>query len=248
LGTPIVIFYAEDKELKPEECTTVAWHVENVREVYYENLGVDGQGQKEECVHGDAGDYNLRVVLDNGVSQWYTVTVGMTPATSTPAPTPTRTEEPMPTETWTPEAPTETPTPSVVYGARLEAGDDTSITCARNSTCEFDLYVANTGSAIDSITLRFVEASSWPRQICRLDGVCSESQLTFVEMGPSNTGVIRLRITVPADAGTDTMTYKLEAVSDGSGGASRSSVVAVSLTATDEATSQAGKEGTEPDE
>lgn len=224
LGTPIVIFYAEAKELKPEQCTTVAWHVENVKAVYYENLGVDGVGQKEECVHDDDGDYNLMVILGNGATQWYTVTVDLVYPTETPAPTPTRTEEPLPTATWTPLEPTATPTPDVDYGVNLEAGGDKNFTCARNSSCELDLYISNTGSAIDSMTLRFTEAGTWPRQICRLDGVCSESELTLVDMGPSNTGVIRLRITVPEDAGTDTMAYKLEATSNSSGGTTRSNI------------------------
>jgi hypothetical protein len=179
LGTPVVIFYAKDKTMKPGECTTVYWTVENVKAVYYENSGVDGRGEKEQCVDDDSSDYNLLVVMPNGVSEMYTVTVNVVAPTDTPAPTPTRTEEPIPTTTWTPEVPTATSTPSTQFGVRLEAADDTEIRCVRGSTCNLDLYAANLGNAIDNITILFTEASSWPRQLCRLDSVCSDSQMTL---------------------------------------------------------------------
>jgi hypothetical protein len=238
LGTPVVIFYAEDTTLQPGDCTNVSWHVENVKAVYYENLGVDGRGTKEECVRDDMGDYNLMVILPNGATQWYTVTVGVVPPTDTPAPTPTRTEEPPPTPTWTPNIPTATPTPPTLYGARLEAGGDTELSCTRGTTCELDFYASNTGSGIDNISIRFTEASAWPRQLCRLDGVCSDSQITLVDMGPSNTGVVRLRVTIPQDAETGPMTYKLQAVSDGSTGDARSDNITIQVTAKDESAAQ----------
>jgi hypothetical protein len=233
LGTPIVVFYAEDKTMEPGDCTNVYWHVENVKAVYYENMGVDGRGQHEECVRDDAGNYNLMVILQNGATQMYTVTVGVVEPTDTPAPTPTRTEEPLPTPTWTPSIPTATPTPEPSYGTKLEASGNTNLSCARGSTCEMDFYVGNTGSAIDNVTVRFTEAASWPRQLCRLDGVCSESQMTLVDMGLSSTGVVRLRITVPPDASPDTMTYRLQAVSERSGGSATSTIVTIQITASD---------------
>src|SRR5215204_6035331 len=144
MGTPIVVFYADDKTMEPGDCTTVYWHVENVKAVYYENLGVDGRGQHDECVDDDPGDYNLMVILPNGATSMYTLTVGVIAPTNTPEPTPTRTEVPLPTETWTPEVPTSTPTPQVSYGARIEAGGETNITCERGATCELDLYAGNT--------------------------------------------------------------------------------------------------------
>jgi hypothetical protein len=173
------------------------------------------------------------VILPNGATQWYTVTVGVVPPTETPAPTPTRTEVPLPTPTWTPDVPTATPTPDTVYGAGLEAGGETNISCVRGTVCELDFYASNAGSAIDNITVRFTEASSWPRQLCRLDEVCSESQMTLADMGVTSTGVVRLKITVPADASAETMTYRLQAVSDGSGGNAVSSIIDVNITATD---------------
>ena len=232
LGTPVVIFYADDKSMEQGDCTNVYWHVENVKAVYYENLGVDGQGQKEECIRGDdPGDYNLMVILANGATQLYTVTVGLVIPTDTPEPTPTRTEEPPPTPTWTPNVPTDTPTPQAVFGARLEAGGNTDMSCARGATCDVDFYVVNTGSAIDNITVRFTEAANWPRQICRLDGVCHDSRMTLVDMGLSNTGVVRLRITVPEDATNETMIYRVQAVSEKSGNTATSNIITVNIAA-----------------
>ena len=233
MGTPLVIFYAEDPTMEPGDCTTVHWNVQNVKEVYYENLGVDGQGQKEECVRDDPGDYNLLVIFGNGATQAYTLTVAVVAPTDTPKPTPTRTEEPLPTPTWTPNVPAATPTPPTQYGARLEAGDDTKLSCPRGATCDIDFYAANIGSAIDTITVRFTEASSWPHQLCRLDGVCSESQMTLVDMGLSSTGVVRLNVTIPADALLETLIYKVQAVSEKSGGTTTSSIITIEITATE---------------
>ncbi len=50
LGTPIVLFAPKDKELMKGDCTMVQWNVQNVREVYYENLPENGQGEREECM------------------------------------------------------------------------------------------------------------------------------------------------------------------------------------------------------
>ena len=225
--------------MEPGDCTTVFWQVENVKAVFYENIGVDGRGSKEECVHDDPGDYNLLVVLPNGATQAYTLTVGVVPPTDTPAPTPTRTEVPEPTATWTPNVPTDTPTPTTNYGARLEASGDTNLSCARGSTCELDFYAANTGSAIDNITVRFTEASTWPHQLCRLDGVCSDSQMTLVDMGLSSTGVVRLRVTLPEDAEAGPLTYKVQAASDQSGGTATSGIITINVTATDASTEDA---------
>jgi hypothetical protein len=245
LGTPSVIFYVDEDVIEPDECTTVFWRVENVKEVYYENIGVNGAGQQEECVSDDHGDYNLMVVFANGATQWYTVTVDVIAPTNTPAPTPTKTQEPEPTATWTPDVPTDTPTPTILYGVRLEAGGDTKIECERGSTCELDFYASNTGSAIDNITVRFTEASSWPHHLCRLDGVCSESQMTLADMGFTATGVVRLRVTIPEDAASETMRYKIQAVSDKSGGSATSGSITVEVTAVDPPSEQSSEEGSE---
>jgi len=234
MGTPIVIFYSEDKKLEKGNCTTVYWNVQNVKAVYYENIGVDGRGQHEECIRGDDDDaYTLMTILPNGQTDWYTVTVSAIAPTDTPAPTPTRTEVPEPTPTWTPSEPTATPTPQTVFGVYLEASDNTDISCARGESCELDFYAENVGSAIDNVTVRFTEASSWPHQLCRLDGVCSDTQMTLVDMGLTSTGVVRLRVTIPEDATSDPMIYKLQAVSEKSGGAATSATIKVNVSVDD---------------
>lgn len=205
--------------------------MENVKAVYYENSGVDGRGEKEECLRDKPGEYNLMTILPNGATQWYTVTVGLIQPTETPTPKPTYAEEPSPTPTWTPNVPTATPTPPTIFGVRLEVSGATDIQCARGSTCELDFYVSNTGNAVDNLTLRFTEASIWPHQLCRLDGVCSDREMTLLDVSQTATGVLRLSITVPQDAGADTMTYGVQVVSDKSGGTTTSSNIRITITA-----------------
>ncbi len=178
----------------------------------------------------DPGDYNLMVVMPDGSSRTYTVTVDLVRPTETPKPTPTFTEEPIPTPTWTPNIPTATPTPPTNYSARLQASGSTDLNCAKGTTCDVDLYVTNSGDGIDTLTLRLTEASSWPYQLCRLDGVCSTQGMSLVNMGPSSTGVVRLSISVPGDALPETLSYRLQAISEQSGGAGVSETVTVLVT------------------
>jgi hypothetical protein len=224
VGPPLVLFSAKDSALVAGECTMVSWNVENVRAVYYENLGVDGHGEKRECVRDKPGLYTLAVVFPSGDTRIYTTTVDLIIPTSTPMPTPTFTDVPPATPTWTPEAPTATPTPNVQYGVRLDVSS-TTLTCSPGQTCETDLLVTNTGSAIDNLSIQFVEAGPWQARFCRLDGVCSNSVLTLVNMGPGNTGVIRLQITVPDSTPYTESGYRFQASSDGSGKAVQSPVV-----------------------
>jgi hypothetical protein len=232
LGTPVVIFAAQDAALESGECTQVTWHVENVRAVFYENSGVNGHGEKEECLDDDPGDYNLVVILGDGSTRTYTATVDLIVPTNTPLPTPTFTEEAAPTPTWTPSIPTDTPTPPIQYGVRLDVDDDGAVICNRGASCEVEMFVTNSSTVVDNLTVSFGEAGSWSRTLCRLDGVCAADGLTIAAVGPGNTGVLRLRITVPADveAGAK-MTYRLHATSDGSGGKARSEDAAVTVTA-----------------
>ncbi|HXF60650.1 MAG TPA: hypothetical protein VNK95_03470, partial [Caldilineaceae bacterium] len=227
LGTPVVIFSAQDTALQEGDCTTVSWYVENVRAVFYENLGVNGQGEKEECIDDDPDTYNLTVILADGSTRTYTTTVDLIIPTATPAPTPTFTEAPEPTPTWTPNLPTATPTLATTYGVRLEVSGSAELSCTRGATCETDLFLTNTGSGLDSLTLFFTEAGAWSRQLCRLDGVCATDRLTLVNMGAGNTGVVRLRITVPENAEAGAVIYRLRAATEGNGGASVSDEIVI---------------------
>jgi hypothetical protein len=222
-----VIFTALHTALEEGDCTTVSWRVENVRAVYYETQGVDGHGEREECIGDHPGTYNLTVILPSGATQTYTATVDLIEPTATQAPTPTLTDVPVATPTWTPSVPTDTPTPPTTYGVGLELDDGSSLSCTRGATCETELFLTNTGSGVDSLTLFFTEAGAWSRQLCRLDGVCSGERITLVNMGPGNTGVVRLQITVPDTAETGSMIYRLRAASEGNAGGAVSGEVTV---------------------
>lgn len=226
VGPPLVLFSAQDSALVAGECTMVSWNVENVRAVYYENLGVDGHGEKRECVRDKPGLYTLAVVFPSGDTRIYTTTVDLIIPTSTPMPTPTFTDVPPATPTWTPEAPTATPTPDVQYGVRLDVAT-TTLSCSPGQSCEADLMVTNTGSAIDNLSIQFIEAGPWQARFCRLDGVCSDTVLTLVNMGPGNTGVVRLQISVPDNSPYTDSSYRFRASSDGSGKSVQSPVISL---------------------
>ncbi len=213
LGPPIVLFSAQDAALAKGDCTLVTWHVENVRAVFYENLGVDGQGQREECMDDHLEDYVLSVVLADGSTRNYTTTVAYIPPTRTPSPDPTATIYVEPTPTWTPWVPTATATPQVRYGVQLDINGSAELTCSRGTDCTADLLVTNTGDGLDNITLFFTEAGAWSRQLCRLDGACSEDHLTIANIGPGNSALVALRVSIPAEAEPTSMTYRLLAQS-----------------------------------
>jgi hypothetical protein len=102
-------FWAEDDEIEEGKCTVVRWETNNIREVYYQNRGVPGNGSSEECPDGET-TYTLRVVLRDGREEKHTVTVGVRAAPEPTEAPPTNTsppEPPQPAET--PAAPTETP-------------------------------------------------------------------------------------------------------------------------------------------
>jgi len=229
-GTPSVVFGPAQQLVKDGECTMISWQVENVREVYYENIGVDGRGQWEECVDDTLEVYHLVVVLPDGSSRTYTTTVTMLRPTHTPQPTPTFTPYVEPTATWTPEPPTPTPTTVVNYGVAVNVRGSASQSCARGATCTVDLVVLNTGPVPDTILASIMESGFWPAQLCRGDGVCANAGLALVEMGAGNSATIHLSVTLPADA-SGTQRYSVNAYSNGSGGAARSENIYIEFTA-----------------
>lgn len=218
LGTPVVIFGPDDKILKPGECTTVRWSVQNVHEVYYENLGVNGQGEREECIRSHDGLYSLRVILPNGETQIYTTTVSIEQPTPTATATETFTPEPVFTPTWTPIPPTATATPNIRRGVSMSLQGDPNPKCSPNSNCTIGLLISNTGDQIDNLTVQKQSGSEWSGQLCRSDGVCGD-QLPLVSVGPGNTVFLELRLIIPADASAGQKnSYQFMATSDGSGG------------------------------
>jgi hypothetical protein len=96
-----------------------------------------------------------------------------------------------------------------------------------------DFFTQNVGNAVDDLSVTFTEAGNWPHQLCRLDGVCSDSKMTLANMGPTSTGIVHLRVTVPKDATSEPMTFKVQAVSEKSEGALTSATITVKITADD---------------
>lgn len=223
-GTPAVVFGAAQALVPRDGCTMISWNVENVKEVYFENLGVNGRGQKEICVDDSIQTYHLVVVLPDGTTQLYTTTVTMALPTDTPVPTPTFTPDIPMTPTWTPEPPTSTPAPYVRYGLVLNVNGGTEQTCAKGAECQIGLVLVNTGEVTDNLLASIARGGKWSAQLCRADGVCAEKNLALQQVGPSNAANITLRIPVPADADSGAYEYGVEGVSGESGGVVSSGV------------------------
>jgi hypothetical protein len=229
LGTPIIIFAPAEKELEKGECTMVRWNVQNVREVYYENLPMNGQGEREECINDEDEVYTLLVVLPNGSPQIYTTTVSYLPPTPTPTMTPVFTAEPVHTATWTPEPPTPTAPPNLFYAVNLAVNGPSEINCAAGQTCEVGLLVTNGGSGTDNVSVLLLANDIFPVQLCRPDGVCGNS-VPINNMGASNTAFVTARFSVPADAAPQSRgTGTFQARSDGSGGGVTSEQIGVTV-------------------
>jgi hypothetical protein len=228
-GPPIVIFKAKESIIEPGECTEVFWNVRNVKEVYYEGLGVPGEGSKEECIDEDGDVLYLLVVLPNGITEEYTVTI--TPLLPTPTHTPTVTFTPIPqfTPTWTPQPPPTTPTRVVTYGVDLGVIGGSRQQCAVGATCSIGLSTSNLGNEPDDLAVEIVEAGPWSSQICRTDGVCAANTITLYNVGPGNSGTVNLSLSIPADAGSQTATYSVRASSGKTGQAVRSDLILVEI-------------------
>ena len=230
LGTPIIIFAPDDAALKEGRCTFVRWNVKNVREVYYENMPMSGQGQREECITDEPKIFRLLIVLGDGSTQTLTTTVGYLPPTPTPTVTPSFTPEPELTPTWTPVPLTPTPIPSIRYAVVLAASDSTDATCARGQTCDVGLLVTNSGDAADTLALLLIQGDALPVQLCRPDGVCAPNDLQVAGVGPGNTAYTMLRVNVPADATAQSGSYVLQAMSVGSAGSQTSQTITIRVT------------------
>ena len=218
VGTPVIIFGADERSVPPGECTKVRWHVENVRAVYYESQAAMGDGDKEECLKNEADTFALTVILADGQTNIYTTTVDILWPTPTPSWTPSFTPEVLPTETWTPLPPTATPTPDVVYGATLAINGDNPRRCAAGAPCDVGLLATNTGDSLDTLAIELVAIGNWPVLICSQVGTCSNSRLVIANVGPANTIFANFQVTLPTDSVGQSTTYTLRAVSDGSNG------------------------------
>lgn len=231
VGTPVVLFAPLQHTLERGQCTLVRWHVENVQAVYYENQGVNGDGEREECISDKPEIYTLAVILPNGGTQIYTTTIGYLPPTPTPTPTPSFTPEfeEQATPTWTPDIPTATPTPPVVFGVSVEIFGDNRHQCNAGNTCEFSVLVGNRGNISDSLVVTYVQSGRWPALICEDGGNCATSNLALSNVNANSTRLVRLRISVSGDAANESAVYGVQAVSGGSGGGVTSTVVTVEV-------------------
>ena len=229
LGTPVVIFAPDQAAVPPGECTKVRWHVENVREVYYDNRAALGDDFEEECIKEEADSYALRVIFGDGQTKIFTATINVLWPTATPTLTPSFTPEPLATETWTPEPPTAMPTPSVIYGVTLRLNGDKRQKCTAGTDCEIQVLATNVGDSPDTISVEFLERGSESAWLCRQDGVCAEQKLSLSNVGPGNTAFIVLRVSVPAESAGTVFTYVLRARSDGSQGSMTSEAVTAEI-------------------
>ena len=230
LGTPLIVFAPDDTALKQGRCTFVRWNVKNVREVYYENLPMGGQGAREECIADESKIFRLLVVLGDGSTQTLTTTISYLPPTPTPTVTPSFTPEPELTPTWTPIPPTPTPIPAVHYGVVLAAIGSTETTCAHGQTCDVGLLLTNSGDKTDTLALLLVQGDGLPLQLCRPDGVCAANDLQVTGVGPGNTAYLLLRVHVPADAAAQSSSYVLQATSVESGRHQMSQPITIQIT------------------
>jgi hypothetical protein len=231
LGTPVVNFEPLKHTLMEDECTLVRWHVENVQAVYYQNQGVDGVGQKEECMDDKPQSYTLAVILGDGSSRIYTTTIDYLAPTPTPTPTPSYTpEKPFePTPTWTPDVPTEMSTPVPVFAVSLEIFGEGRHICNAGSTCEFDLLVTNRGTVSDNIALSLVQSGPWPALLCGDGASCTTANLTLANVAPGDTKLVTLKINVATDVAGQTAGYSVQAISESSGGGVASGIVALEV-------------------
>jgi hypothetical protein len=168
----------------------------------------------------------LVVILPDGNTGVYTATVGYLPPTPTPTPTPSFTpirDEP-PTPTWTPNIPTETPTPPPIYSVALDVFGESHRICSPGSSCEFDLLARNNGNQNEGLIVTFVQTGAWPGLLCEDNGNCSPSSLGLNGVSPNSSRLVKLKVSVPADAAAQKMTYGVQVVSNASGGSVTSSV------------------------
>lgn len=74
---PQINFFADRTTIAVGECVNLGWDVENVREVYYQDMGVAGQGSRQECPEYNS-TYTLRVVTQTGESLSRSITITVT--------------------------------------------------------------------------------------------------------------------------------------------------------------------------
>ncbi len=73
-GAQSINFWADNTTVKRDQCTTLRWDVQNVREVYLDNEGVAGVSLRQVCPDNTRA-YRLRIVRQDGGQETRDVTV-----------------------------------------------------------------------------------------------------------------------------------------------------------------------------
>lgn len=215
LPTAVIEFRAASQAVLPGECTILSWQVKNVQAVFFENEGVEGQGEQRVCLRYESQTFSLAVLHLDGSEETRTITVQLIPHTPTPTITPTFTPVLTPTPTWTPVGtPTSTSIPPQ-YGVTLAADGGNQKLCNSGQPCETLIQVSNTGNLADEIFLDLIKNGPWNAKLCRIDGACGETALS-IGIGPGNTSPVVLRVDIPSDASGQANSYQIEAASGNS--------------------------------
>lgn len=212
---PIVSFRAAHQSLLPGACTIVSWEVENVRAVFFEGEGVHGTGERRVCVRFTSETVTLSVLRLDGVQEEHQVTVQIMPHTLTPTQTPTETPVLTPTPTWTPDGPAQaTPRPPQI-AVNLSVDGGNLRQCTAGASCAAQVQVRNGGDQADEIFVDMQTDGRWPAVICRSDGGCGDTSVSF-GVGAGSSRPATVRVQVPGDAAGTSFSVTVGAVSGNS--------------------------------
>lgn len=73
-----ISFYADRYTISPGQCVTIRWDVEGIKEVYYNNVGVTGHENRQECP-AVTTTYSLRVIRTDNSEVVQQITITVTP-------------------------------------------------------------------------------------------------------------------------------------------------------------------------
>lgn len=91
---PNVRFWADKTDLPAGECATLQWQTRNIRAVYFDNVGVPGDGARTFCPCATES-HTLTVKYQDGTTEDFVITLNVTGVCTTPrAGTPTLTSTP----------------------------------------------------------------------------------------------------------------------------------------------------------
>ena len=65
---------ADTNPIKPGDCTTIRWDLENIQAVYFENQPTTGHNSQQVCLR-ETATYTLLVQMLDGQSQTFPITI-----------------------------------------------------------------------------------------------------------------------------------------------------------------------------